>query len=83
MSTINDPTLIRELIDNHGWLASDADHEADQRCHRITKYVNQWGGICYGCDFQPGPTAYTPSPFVKSPQVIWELQSTNSNISIA
>lgn len=75
MPTIDSPALIQELIDNQGWLADDTDREDSQRCHRITKYTNAWGGTCYGCDFRPGPTAYTPSDFVLNPQVIWELQS--------
>jgi hypothetical protein len=39
---------------------------------RIIKYNNAWGGVGYGLENNRTIGRYSPSEFVKDPQVYWE-----------
>jgi hypothetical protein len=40
---------------------------------RIIKYENAWGGIAYGLESRHTLGKYSPSEYVKNPQIYWEV----------
>jgi hypothetical protein len=56
---IADRIIAGEFASEDGWPA------------RIVKYTNAWGGEAYGVEYRHELGKYSPSEYVRSPQVYW------------
>jgi hypothetical protein len=75
MSTIDDESLIKKLIENDGY------YEGDPRVYQIVKYKNAWGNITWGVTWEnePHPHRYEfPTEYVNNPVVIWRQNNEHS-----
>lgn len=47
---------------------------------RIVRYENAWGGVSYGLEFPGQVGKYSPSEFVRNPQVVWTKKGGLTNV---
>jgi hypothetical protein len=62
-------TVSKEIAD-----AVIAGEYPDDEWVRIIKYENAWGGISYGLECALTIGKYSPSEYVKNPQIYWEAE---------
>jgi hypothetical protein len=73
MATINNGSIIKELIANNGYYSDDP------RVAKIVEYTNSYGVITWGVTWsnenkRSQDRYLTPSPFVINPKLIWEAK---------